>query len=81
MDKLEAIKTTPVVKWAQNKEKIFLNFKLSHRQDSPPCSDVRFDKFNVTNVENATGEFEIHNLIKEEFGNSSAISFEGKIIV
>lgn len=37
----EHLKTTPVVKWAQNNAQIFISFKLSHRQDSPTCSDVR----------------------------------------
>jgi len=33
--------TTPVLKWAQNFAQIYISFKLSHRQDSPTCSDVR----------------------------------------
>lgn len=33
--------TTPVMKWAQNFAQIYISFKLSHRQDSPTCSDVR----------------------------------------
>jgi len=41
MSDQQHIKTTPVFKWAQNLNQIFVSFKLSHRQDSPTCSDLR----------------------------------------
>lgn len=51
MHKVKHIQTSPVIKWAQNREKIFVNFKLSHRQDSPPCSDIRNEMFHIYNIE------------------------------
>ena len=51
MHKVKHIETSPVIKWAQNREKIFVNFKLSHRQDSPPCSDIRNEMFHIYNIE------------------------------
>lgn len=62
MRNIKAIETTPVIKWAQNEEQIFINFRLSHRQDSPPCSDVNFEQFSVVNIENVTGKFEAKHL-------------------
>ena len=50
MDQIEHTKTSPVVKWAQSIQKIFINFKLSHRHDSPPCSEISFEEFNVRNI-------------------------------
>jgi hypothetical protein len=41
MSDKEHLQTAPVVKWAQNNAQIFISFKLSHRQDSPTCSDIR----------------------------------------
>jgi hypothetical protein len=35
------VQTSPVLKWAQSEGQIFVSFKLSHRQDSPTCSDIR----------------------------------------
>ena len=41
----EQLKTAPVIKWAQSLTQIFISFKLSHRQDSPTCSDIRKEYF------------------------------------
>lgn len=49
--------TTPVIKWAQTKQKLFINFKLSHRQDSPPCSDARGEVFGVWGIGEVFGKF------------------------
>ena len=76
MLKMDAVETNPVIKWAQNKEKIFINFKLSHRQDSPPCSDVIYDQFNITNVENVNGDFKIRLLEREN--QTSSFKFQSK---
>lgn len=45
MQDWEHLKTTPVLKWAQSEAQIFVSFKLSHRQDSPTCSDIRSEAF------------------------------------
>ena len=59
MDSVELIKTTPVIKWAQNIATVFINFKLSHRHDSPPCSHLKFEYFSVINAGSSSSEFEI----------------------
>lgn len=51
--------TTPVIKWAQTKQKLFINFKLSHRQDSPPCSDARGEVFGVWGIGEVFGKFQV----------------------
>ena len=46
----EQLKTAPVIKWAQSLTQIFISFKLSHRQDSPTCSDIRKEYFLILAV-------------------------------
>ena len=55
----EELKTSPVVKWAQSKSEISVNFKLSHRQDSPPCADIRSANFKVFDIPIVSCPFEI----------------------
>ena len=55
MQDWEHVKTSPVVKWAQSAAQIFIGFKLSHRQDSPTCSDVRAESFKTKGVNNTEG--------------------------
>lgn len=43
MNDIEHLRTQPVIRWAQNLTHIFLNLRLSHRHDSPTCSDIRYE--------------------------------------
>lgn len=50
------LETTPVLKWAQSNAQIFISFKLSHRQDSPTCSDIRREFFKTEEVAETNGD-------------------------
>jgi hypothetical protein len=56
MQDWEHLNTTPVLKWAQSDAQIFVSFKLSHRQDSPTCSDIRAEAFETANVNTTEGD-------------------------
>jgi hypothetical protein len=58
-----------VLKWAQSEAQIFVSFKLSHRQDSPTCSDIRSESFETSEVNVTEGDlpFELHNNAENNF--------------
>jgi hypothetical protein len=61
MNDVEHLKTHPVIKWAQSESQIFLNLRLSHRHDSPTCSDIRFEQI-LSDVEETSGDMNIEKL-------------------
>jgi hypothetical protein len=67
MKGVEHLVTAPVIKWAQSESQIYISFKLSHRQDSPTCSDIRFEHFNATNINFVESETEIVKITNESF--------------
>ena len=56
MQDREHLQTAPVLKWAQSEGQIFVSFKLSHRQDSPTCSDIRAESFETSDVNSTEGD-------------------------
>jgi hypothetical protein len=43
----------PAVKWAQNKEYVFMEIKYSHRHDSPGCAETEEESFELPGVNEA----------------------------
>lgn len=71
MQDKEALQTAPVLKWAQSEGQIFISFKLSHRQDSPTCSDIRAESFHTLDVNATEGDIpnELHNSTDNNFSS------------
>ena len=77
MQDWEHVRTTPAVKWAQSAAQLFISFRLSHRQDSPTCSDIRSESFKTRGVNTTEGNI----AFEEEAANETQMSsfdFRGK---
>ena len=77
MSDQQHLQTTPVLKWAQSQSQIFISFKLSHRQDSPTCSDIREEFFRTEQIDVAEGEIEFE-IITNDSLNGSVFSYKGE---
>ena len=71
------VETTPVIKWAQSSKQIFISFKLSHRQDSPTCSDVRKQFFKTEQIAEANGDIEFE-IVNNGSSDISSFNYHGE---
>lgn len=78
MQDWEHLKTTPVLKWAQNEAQIFVSFKLSHRQDSPTCSDIRSEIFETLDVNTTEGDIP-YEVFNHNENNFSTFRYKGTL--
>lgn len=56
---------------------IFISFKLSHRQDSPTCSDIRSESFRTKEINETIGDIPYESEMNDSEISSTFI-YSGK---